>query len=67
MPSIPVAGTAGGGDPWTGAYAQLRADYRFNQNLTGSVEAVHYQVGSTLRNAGGRDSNYFRAELKVAW
>ena len=67
LPSIPVAGTAGGGDPWTGAYFQLRADYRFNQNLTGSVEAVHYQVGSSLRNAGGRDSNYVRAELKVAW
>ncbi|MCX8282514.1 alginate export family protein [Phyllobacterium sp. 0TCS1.6C] len=67
MPSVPVAGTAAGGSPWTGAYAQVRADYRFNQNLTGSVEAVHYRVGSTLRDAGGRDSNYFRAELKFAW
>lgn len=67
LPSVPVAGTAGVGNTWTGAYVQLRADYRFNQNLTGSVEAVHYQVGSTLRNAGGRDSNYVRAELKFAW
>lgn len=67
LPSIPVAETATEGTPWTGAYAQLRADYKFNQNLTGSVEAVHYKVGSTLRDAGGRDSNYFRAELKVAW
>ena len=67
LPSVPVAGTAAEGTPWTGAYAQLRADYKFNQNLTGSVEAVHYQVGSTVRGAGGRDSNYFRAELKFAW
>jgi hypothetical protein len=67
MPNVPVAGTAAGGTPWTGAYVQLRADYRFDQSYTGSVEAVHYQVGSTLRDAGGRDSNYFRAELKFAW
>jgi hypothetical protein len=67
LPSIPVTETAGKGAPWTGAYAQLRADYKFNPNLTGSVEAVHYEVGSTLRDAGGHDSNYFRAELKVAW
>ncbi|OAV54510.1 hypothetical protein A6U98_03015 [Rhizobium sp. WYCCWR10014] len=67
LPSVPVAGTAGMGTSWTGSYLQLRADYRFNPNLTGSLEAVHYQVGSTLQNAGGHDSNYFRAEMKYAW
>jgi hypothetical protein len=67
LPSVPVAGTAGNGNGWTGTYAQLRVDYAFNANLTGSLEAVHYQVGSTLRAAGGRDSNYVRAELKFAW
>ncbi|TAW62382.1 alginate export family protein [Rhizobium ruizarguesonis] len=67
LPSVPVAGTAGNGPAWTGAYGQVKADYRFNPNLTGSLEAVHYQVGSALRNAGGRDSNYFRAELKFSW
>ncbi|HEV2560305.1 MAG TPA: alginate export family protein [Microvirga sp.] len=66
-PSIPVLGTAAGGAPWTGAYAQLRADYKFSENLTGAVEAVRYQVGSTLRAAGGRDSTYLRAEIKFAW
>ncbi|WP_458395715.1 alginate export family protein [Rhizobium ruizarguesonis] len=65
--SVPVAGTAGNRPAWTGAYGQVKADYRFNPNLTGSLEAVHYQVGSALRNAGGRDSNYFRAELKFSW
>lgn len=67
LPSIPLASTAGEGAAWTGAYAQLRADYRFNPNLTVSLEAVHYQVGSALKTAGGRDSDYFRAELKLAW
>ncbi|PSS59484.1 hypothetical protein C6558_38115 [Ensifer sp. NM-2] len=67
LPSVPVAGTAGKGPAWTGAYAQVRADYRFNPNLTGSLEAVLYQVGSALEAVGGSDSNYLRAELKLVW
>lgn len=67
QPSAPLPGTAGKGGRWTGAYAQLRADYRFNPNLTGAVEAVHYEVGETLRMAGGHDSNYVGAELKFTW
>ena len=67
LPSVPVAGTAGQGPAWTGAYLQVRADYRFTPALTGSLEAVHYQVGSALRDAGGSDSNYVRAELKYSW
>ncbi|MCT6962737.1 alginate export family protein, partial [Salmonella enterica subsp. enterica serovar Typhimurium] len=57
QPNLPVAGTAGQGDRWTGAYAQLRTDYVFTPNLSGAVEAVHYAVGRTLRDAGGDDSN----------
>nr|WP_307008528.1 alginate export family protein [Agrobacterium tumefaciens] len=67
QPSIPVAGTAGHGDAWTGAYLQLRADYAFTPNLTGALEAVHYEAGSTIRTAGGRDGNYLGAELKFSW
>ncbi|WP_259664674.1 alginate export family protein [Rhizobium bangladeshense] len=67
QPSIPVAGTAGHGDAWTGAYVQLRADYAFTPNLTGALEAVHYDAGSTIRNAGGHDGNYLGAELKFSW
>jgi hypothetical protein len=67
QPSIPVANTAGHGDSWTGAYVQLRADYSFTPNLTGALEAVHYDAGSTIRNAGGHDGNYLGAELKFSW
>ncbi|WP_416067245.1 alginate export family protein [Rhizobium sp. ZK1] len=67
QPNIPVANTAGHGDAWTGAYLQLRADYSFTANLTGAIEAVHYDAGSTIRNAGGRDGNYLGAELKFSW
>lgn len=67
QPSASVANTAGRGDRWTGAYAQLRMDYAFTPNLTGALEAVHYRVGSTLKKEGGHDSNYLGAELKYSW
>lgn len=67
LPSVPVTGTAGKESAWTGTYLQVKADYRFNPNLTGSLEAVHYQVGSALEAVGGRDSTYLRAEVKLGW
>ncbi|WFR97916.1 alginate export family protein [Rhizobium tumorigenes] len=67
QPNIPVPGTAGHGESWTGVYTQLRADYAFNANLTGAIEAVHYDAGETIRHAGGHNSNYLGAELKASW
>jgi hypothetical protein len=66
QPNVPVPGTAGKGSAWTGAYAQLRLDYQFNANLKGALEAVHYKIGDTLRQAGGHDSNYLGLELKYS-
>jgi hypothetical protein len=67
QPNVAVAGTAGVGQRWTGAYSQLRVDYAFNANLTGAVEAVHYAVGDTIRAAGGHDSSYLGVELRYGW
>jgi hypothetical protein len=66
QPNVVVPRTAGVGSNWSGAYAQLRADYRFNANLTGALEAVHYQIGDTIRRAGGHNSDYLGLELKYA-
>ncbi len=67
QPSNPVPGTAGTGSSWTGAYGQLRVDYAFDAHLTGAVEAVHFEVGDTIRNAGGRSSSYLGAQLQYGW
>ncbi|KVC77361.1 alginate export family protein [Burkholderia ubonensis] len=67
QPANPVAGTAGHGTRWTGAYAQVRADYTFNSHLTGAVEGVYYAVGDTIRAAGGHNSEYLGVELKFGW
>ncbi len=67
QPNIPLPGTAGQGGHWTGVYGQLRADYAFNANFTGAVEAVRYDVGRAIRMAGGHDSDYLGLELKFMW
>jgi len=65
--SAVVPGTAGHGSLWTGMYAQLRADWTIASNLVGSVEAVHFQVGDSIRNAGGSNADYIGVEMKYGW
>ena len=67
QPNQPIKGTAGKGSLWSGAYAQLRLDYAFTPNLTGAIEAVHYEIGSTIRAAGGKNGNYLGVQLALAW
>lgn len=67
QPNLPVPGTAGHGGRWTGAYAQLRLDYRVNRNVTTDLEAVHYRIGNAIRQAGGHDGDYLELELKFGW
>lgn len=67
LPNIPIAATTGQGSAWTGAYGQLRGEYRFSPRLSGSLEWVHYDIGSALRAAGAHDSQYFRLETKYSW
>lgn len=67
QPNLAVAGTAGRPGRWSGAYGQLRADYVFSPNLSGALEAVHYEAGRAIRDAGGHDSDYLGLELKFGW
>lgn len=62
-----VPGTAGKGGSWTGMYVQLRADWTITANLTGAIEAVHFQVGDAIRQAGGHNADYAGVELKYGW
>lgn len=65
--SVAVPGTAGHGSKWTGMYAQLRADWTLAANLVGSIEAVHFQVGDSIRAVGGSNADYLGVELKYGW
>ncbi|WP_053057248.1 alginate export family protein [Xanthomonas hyacinthi] len=67
QPNVPVAGSAGHGGRWTGRYTQLRLQRTLSPQLTAALEAVRYEVGSALRQAGARDSDYVGVELRWAW
>ncbi len=67
QPNIPIAGTAGTGKRWTGSYAQLRIDLAVDRHIATALEAVNYQVGDTVRDAGGHDSTYLGVEFKYSW
>jgi hypothetical protein len=65
--SAVVPGTAGHGTRWTGTYAQVRADWTVATNLIASVEAVHFQIGDSIRELGGSNSDYIGVEMKYGW
>ncbi len=67
QPNVPVAGTAGHGSSWTGSYLQARADYAIDNHAGAAIEMVRYQIGTTLRQAGGHDSDYLGVEFKYGW
>jgi len=65
--AVAVPGTAGHGSNWTGFYTQFRADWAVNANLAAALEAVHFQVGQSLRELGARNADYVGAEMKFSW
>lgn len=67
QPNIAVANTAGHGDPWTGLYEQVRVDWAITRNVFSAIEAVHFQIGDSLRAAGGHDSDYLGVEIRFGW
>jgi hypothetical protein len=62
-----VPGSAGQGGARTGGYAQVRIDWTISRNVTASVEGVRFQVAESIRQLGGRNSNYMGVELKFGW
>jgi Alginate export len=66
-PVTPIANTAGRGSLWSGTYFQFDVAKRINENLTLSSQFVHYQVGDTIRAAGGRNVNYVNFQVSFAF
>jgi hypothetical protein len=67
QPNIPVPGTAGQPDSYTGTYFQLRLDWALNPHITFALEAVHFSVGDVIRRAGGRDADYVGVQFAFGW
>jgi hypothetical protein len=62
-----VPGTAGKGTRWTGMYAQVRADWLVSQNVAFALEAVHFEVGDSVRALGARNADYVGVEARFGW
>ena len=67
QPNIPVADTAGQPGRYTGTYGQFRADYILTAHVSLALEVVHFTIAESVRDAGGRDSDYVGAEFKFGW
>ena len=64
---VAVPNTAGHGGAWTGMYTQLRVDWVVNENVSTAIEAVHFQVGDSLRALGAHNADYIGIEGKFGW
>ena len=67
QPDIPILNSAGKPGAYTGSYGQVRLDWSIDRATSFAIEAVHFEVGDTLRNAGAHDSNYVGVEIKRGW
>ncbi len=42
-------------------------DWALTPNLTGALEAVHYEIANVIRRAGGHNADYLGVELRFGW
>jgi hypothetical protein len=64
---IPVAGTVGRPNRYTGTYGQIRGEYILSSHLSLALEALHFAIADAIRGAGGHDGNYVGVEFKYGW
>lgn len=54
----PIAGTAGGDDRYIGNLVIVHGQWRPDRHLELNAEYTHFEVGGTVKQAGGRDVDY---------
>jgi hypothetical protein len=67
FPAVPLPGTAGVPGRYTGTYGELRGDWTITPHYSVVLDAVHYAIGTAIRQAGGRDSNYLAVQVSYGW
>jgi Alginate export len=61
--SIPVPGTAGQPGRYTGTYGQLDLNWAITSRSSFAIQAVRFDVGDAIRQAGGHDSDYLGVQI----
>ena len=67
QPDGAIDGTAGVAGRRTGAYLQLRADWRASDRVAFAAEFVDFRIDDAIRAAGGSNSRYASIEAVVTW
>lgn len=67
IPAQALPNTAGLGSLWTAVYFQFDIAKKISPGVTLSAQAVQYEVGSTIRNAGGHNTTYANVQVGLAW
>ena len=67
FPNVPLVGTAGAPGRYTGTYGELRGDWTITPHYVVALDAVHYAIGTAIRQAGGRDANYLSVQVSYGW
>jgi hypothetical protein len=65
--SVPVPGTAGQPGRYTGTYGQADLSLAITSHSSFAIQAVRYDVGETIRRAGGHDSDYLGVQYAYGW
>jgi len=67
LPDVPVPDTVGRGGRYVGTYDQFRAECGLTPHIALALEVVHFSAGATVVSVGGRDTDYFGAEVRYGW
>jgi hypothetical protein len=67
FPNFPLPGTVGVPGRYTGTYGEFRGDWTITPHYALAFDAVHYAIGTAIRQAGGRDANYLGVQVSYGW
>ncbi len=63
QPNLPIIGTAGLSNRYTGTQYYVSPTWQMNSHLLLSATYVHFAVGKPIKAVGGGDSDYFSTWL----
>ena len=58
QPNIPIAGTAGNGDSYTGTQPYVMATWQMDPHTSLTATYVHFDAGQAIKAVGGGDNDY---------
>ncbi|HUN64886.1 MAG TPA: alginate export family protein [Bacteroidota bacterium] len=64
LPVIPILGTAGTGNAYSGSYYQVRFDWTISPHLASAIDAEYFAHSQSLHQAGASNGRFVGGELR---